>query len=96
MTTTTMIRTVRVGTLVGAGRWEFKGGIVDDATFSSPEFKAQLAEARAAGKRVTIHRVDPECSMCMDNMDDSMLPSHYASSRCRSNGYNHCTCDTCY
>lgn len=96
METTAMIRTVRVGTLVGAGQWEFKGGVVDDATFSDPEFRAQLNEAKQAGKRVIIHAVDPDCSYCMDCMDDSMMPSHNASSRCQSGGRSHCTCDTCF
>lgn len=91
-----MIRTVSVGSLVGAGQWEYKGGVVDNDTFTSPEFRAQLDAARSAGKRVVIHAVDPECSFCMDNMNDSMLPSHFASTRCQSGGYSHCTCDTCY
>lgn len=26
----------------------------------------------------------------------TFFPSHFASARCRSGSYNHCTCDTCF
>ena len=35
---------------------------------------------------------DKECHYCAINW----LPQHRASMLCRSGGYNHCTCDTCF
>jgi len=48
--------------------------------------------------------LDPDCKTCRaeayartDKMPyDVWMPSHRASSRCRSGGRNHCTCDTCF
>lgn len=39
-----------------------------------------------------------ECGYCDQHreMETRFMPSHYASSRCRSGGNNHCTCDTCF
>jgi len=41
------------------------------------------------------------CSYCDREYETNgqklaMMPSHTASSRCQSGGYNHCTCDTCF
>lgn len=43
---------------------------------------------------------DSSCAQCATIPDHPTLspfqPSHKASSRCRSGGRNHCTCDTCF
>ena len=38
------------------------------------------------------------CNYCQASKEanDSMMPPHFASSRCQSGGKNHCTCGTCY
>lgn len=38
------------------------------------------------------------CRTCIvaEARGDKYGPRHNASSRCRSGGYNHCTCDTCF
>ena len=35
------------------------------------------------------------CGECA-RIDDGFGPSHDASPRCKSGGYDHCTCDTCF
>lgn len=46
--------------------------------------------------------LDPNCPGCKPSYDESCKdppafgPSHKAMKRCRSGGYNHCTCDTCF
>lgn len=39
-----------------------------------------------------------ECQIC-DNLrseGESFAPPHEASPNCKSGGYNHCSCDTCF
>jgi len=46
--------------------------------------------------------LDPECPGCRERYEnpglpiDVFAPHHKASTRCRSGGYDHCTCDTCF
>lgn len=39
-----------------------------------------------------------KCDYCDRERKERNLhfPSHKSSSRCKSGGYNHCTCDTCF
>lgn len=37
-----------------------------------------------------------ECAYCDAYGDDPMMPRHYASAKCQSGSYAHCTCDVCY
>ena len=50
----------------------------------------RAAEARMAPKG--------ECVSCDRERaaGNTFFPAHNASSRCRSGGYNHCTCDGCF
>lgn len=38
------------------------------------------------------------CAFCdrEKELGNTFFPAHFASDRCRSNGYAHCTCDTCF
>ena len=41
---------------------------------------------------------DPECDTCISLRlrEGAFYPPHYAMHNCRSGGWNHCTCDTCF
>lgn len=57
--------------------------------------QSRIDEARKAA--IEAYRRPPgECSYCDEHRNDSMMPSHTASSRCESGKRPHCTCDTCY
>lgn len=44
----------------------------------------------------TIKQLEKErCKLCIANAGQ-MYPPHFASTRCESGGYNHCSCDTCF
>jgi hypothetical protein len=51
---------------------------------AASEWRARLAQATADGA---------ECATCAI---DSHGPRHNASARCKSGGYAHCSCDTCF
>jgi hypothetical protein len=50
----------------------------------------RAAEARMAPKG--------ECGYCDSERENgsTFFPAHKSSARCRSGGYNHCSCDTCF
>lgn len=69
-------------------------------TFTTAEIDALVASGDAIISANEFNSFAPrgECSYC-DNqrtMDSTFFPSHNASSRCRSGGRSHCTCDTCF
>ena len=42
------------------------------------------------------HKTREGCEYCERHSKDSMMPFHDPSPRCKSGGYAHCTCDTCF
>lgn len=54
-------------------------------------------EARPADYRASF-APPGECTYCdrQREAESDFFPRHHASARCRSNGYEHCTCDTCF
>ena len=70
---------------------------IQDAVEGGEDFKASEAheceyEFVHGDDTFVCKECDKECHHCAINW----LPQHRASMRCRSGGYNHCTCDTCF
>lgn len=67
------------------------------ATRTVAEVEAHGVEARPASYRASF-APPGECAYCDRERaaEATIFPRHHASARCRSNGYEHCSCDVCF
>lgn len=70
----------------------------DQIVFAISPFGNSETRAERLKRIEKMGLIDPDCAYCQEYYNHPKLspfmPSHRASSRCRSGGHNHCTCDT--
>jgi len=71
--------------------------MIDLEVLEAPPFRPSPGQLELLDPReIKLPKPPADCPSCIRNREYGMGPSHWASPRCESGGYNHCSCDVCF